>query len=93
MHVYVLAIQLQFWQLSIITVLHYFGWFVFKCSAGAPACEEGAIQLVNGNYPSEGTIQICVGGVWGTVCDDFWDHQEAKVVCGSLGLTEGQLSV
>ena len=55
----------------------------------ASACRNGEIQLVGGKYPSEGTIQMCLSGEWGTVCDDLWDHREANVVCRSLGLTNG----
>lgn len=54
-----------------------------------PACVEGAVYLVNGNLPSEGTIQICKDGEWGTVCDDFFGVEEARIVCRQLGLTDG----
>lgn len=57
----------------------------------APICEDGAIQLVNGDFQSEGTIQICMDGQWGTVCDDLFGVEEAKVVCRVLNLTDGQL--
>lgn len=52
---------------------------------------DGAVYLVKDDLPSisDGTIQICKNGEWGTVCDDFFGVEEAKIVCRQLGLTHG----
>lgn len=42
------------------------------------------IRLRGGNS-SAGRVEIDVNGVYGTVCDDAFDSNAAKVVCRSLG--------
>ena len=43
------------------------------------------IYLSGGDHPYEGTIHLKHNNVWGSVCDDGFDVNDAAVVCRMLG--------
>ena len=55
------------------------------------SCDEnGKLRLVDGGRPYQGRVEICIEGVWGTICDDLFSAIEAQVVCRQLGFgTDG----
>ena len=56
------------------------------CTVVSDNCTENHIRLLYGSHDREGTVEICIDGIRGTVSDNNWDSLDAAVVCRQLGL-------
>jgi serine/threonine protein kinase len=58
-----------------------------------PQCVDGAVRLAGGLSDMGGRVELCDGGVWGSVCNHGFGDSEAKVVCKQLGFSESWVVV
>ena len=52
-------------------------------------CDEGSVRLINGTVEKEGRVEVCINGVWGSVCDSSFSTTDGYVVCRQLGYQNG----
>ena len=54
-------------------------------------CLHGDVRLITAESSSLseswGRVEVCLSGVWSSICGSEWSNDEATVVCRQLGYT------
>ena len=70
---------------------------MYTCTSGDTECIDGELRLVNvfeRNTSASGVLEVCQGGVFGTVCSDIWNITNPRIACSQLGYPfEGIVSI
>ncbi|XP_033110166.1 scavenger receptor cysteine-rich domain superfamily protein-like [Anneissia japonica] len=66
--------------------VHDYGYCHHHEDAGV-VCSTDVIRLSDGSA-SAGRVEVFINGLWGTVCDDNWDLDDAFVACRQLGFDD-----
>ena len=57
-------------------------WGIFAGLSSEPECKDTDVHLDGGSRPNEGRVEYYSEGMWGNVCDDLWDRNNALVQLG-----------
>ena len=60
-------------------------FIVINCVPHVVCSTDWEMRLVNGGSSLEGRLEVCLNGVWGTICDQSWDDTDAGVACSQMG--------
>ncbi|XP_056014421.1 deleted in malignant brain tumors 1 protein-like [Ostrea edulis] len=64
-----------------------------KEDAGVVCMKAPPIRLSRGQSEFQGRVEVYVNNEWGTICDDGWGQDEARVICRTLGYSEYGVAV
>ncbi|NXF00449.1 C163A protein, partial [Menura novaehollandiae] len=67
----------------------HFGWGQHLCGherdVGVTCTDAVELRLVGSGTPCAGRVEVKLQGHWGSVAEEYWDMEDAEVVCQQLG--------
>jgi hypothetical protein len=61
-------------------------WTIMGPSESADTTPENySLRLADGDREGSGRLEVYYNGQWYTICDDYFDDEEAANACGALG--------
>ena len=71
---------------NVITLVLHISIVVLLCFYPLSFIVALPIRLADGStFPFSGRVEVYRNGVWGTVCDKYWNEYNTHVVCEQLG--------
>lgn len=71
----------------VVPALWWFTGSLCTVPVMASNCSNGSVRLAGGLNVREGRVEVCYNNQWGSVCDDNWDSNDARVACRQLGFS------
>jgi hypothetical protein len=68
-------------------------FIIFPAENSSMICDNGELRLFGGGAPYEGLVEVCFNGIWGSVCHNNWDANDALTVCRILGYGMSNVAV
>ena len=54
-------------------------------AATTAQCSDGAVRMVGGRIEQEGRVEVCLKGVWGSMCRSQFTKADLFVLCSYFG--------
>ena len=86
----VLTAVMSVYSVKVRSLVKVYLLYVCKCMhiyimLCTEACVSGTVRLAGSSFVNQGRVDVCVNSTWGTICTDYWDNNDASVVCNQLG--------
>ena len=61
-------------------MLQWQNFHLFK----SESCIDGSVKLSGSSIKYAGCVEICIKGIWTTLCNESWDFEDAQIVFKEL---------